>query len=80
MYQREALWSNFTSEVSGVQGSGNPPERAVKMSVGGLNALTGRKAEDPPPEGVQDYIRVGGDGGQQYVCIQSIFDVTPDPG
>lgn len=64
MYQREAMWTSFESQNSGLSGPRTPAERALKISVGGLNALTGRKAEDPSPEGVQDYMPVGGEGGQ----------------
>ena len=72
MYQREAMWSYFTSEISGIATAENPAERAVKVSVGGLNALAGRPAEDPAPEGVQDYIPVGGEGGQLYVIASGV--------
>ena len=61
MYQREALWANFKTISTNNRTSA---ERAVKISVGGLNALTGRKAEDPVPSNVQDYLPIGGANGQ----------------
>jgi hypothetical protein len=57
MYQREAMWMSF-----------KPARRycryAVKISVGGVNALTGLP-QNQSVEGKQDYIVVGGDNGQK---------------
>ena len=55
MYQREAMWMSFN--VPNKQGV------AVKISVGGVNALTGL------PQNVsatlkQDYLAIGGQNGQ----------------
>jgi hypothetical protein len=55
MYQREAMWMSFTptSEESS----------AVKISVGGVNALTGLR-QNETANGTQDYLAVGGKQGQ----------------
>ncbi|KAH8799279.1 hypothetical protein DL96DRAFT_1477043, partial [Flagelloscypha sp. PMI_526] len=58
LFQREALWISISD--------GNRPSFctracAIKISVGGINALTGYGQDDEPPEGVQDYVV----GGQQ---------------
>ena len=55
MYQREALWVNFTHPYDN-------KGYAVKISVGGVNALTGGPRDQPPPEGKQDYLAVAKDG------------------
>ena len=57
MYQREAMWMSF--ECSSFWGS-----YAVKISVGGVNALTGLP-QNQSVEGKQDYIVVGGNNGQK---------------
>ncbi|KAJ6481681.1 hypothetical protein C8R45DRAFT_309655 [Mycena sanguinolenta] len=48
LFQREALWMSI---------SGGPC--AIKISVGGINAITGGKRDEKPPDGLQDYV-VGG--------------------
>lgn len=48
MYQREALWLNFSHQAN--------VSNAMKVSVGGINALTGRKKGERSKAGVQDYI------------------------
>ncbi|KAF7366532.1 Ubiquitin-like domain-containing protein [Mycena sanguinolenta] len=48
LFQREALWMSI---------GGGPC--AIKISVGGINAITGGKREEKPPDGMQDYV-VGG--------------------
>ncbi|KAJ7756989.1 hypothetical protein B0H16DRAFT_1721456 [Mycena metata] len=48
LFQREALWMS-------IKGS----DCAIKLSVGGINAITGGKRDEKPPHGVQDYV-VGG--------------------
>jgi hypothetical protein len=57
MYQREAMWMSF-----------EPARKywsyAVKISVGGVNALTGLP-QNQSVVGKQDYIVVGGDNGQK---------------
>jgi hypothetical protein len=57
MYQREAMWMSF--EPARKFGS-----YAVKISVGGVNALTGLP-QDQAVEGKQDYIVIGGANGQK---------------
>jgi hypothetical protein len=57
MYQREAMWMSFESAWK--FGS-----YAVKISVGGVNALTGLP-QNQTVEGKQDYIVVGGANGQE---------------
>jgi len=56
MYQREAMWMSFNSTKP----------CAIKISVGGINALTGTK-QNALSEGKQDYLPVGGKNGQLYV-------------
>jgi len=58
MYQREAMWMSF--EQAGYGDSSH----AVKISVGGINALTGLP-QNQRVEGKQDYVVVGGDNGQK---------------
>lgn len=58
MYQREALWTSFNSTRP------RDEQFAVKVSVGGINALTGHSAENPTPPGVQDYLAIGGPNEQ----------------
>lgn len=48
MYQREALWLRFTHELSACN--------AMKISVGGINALTGTSKHEGGQPGVQDYL------------------------
>ena len=55
MYQREAMWVNFTRPI-------DKRGYAVKVSVGGVNALTGTPRDKPPPNGKQDYLAVDKDG------------------
>ena len=58
MYQREAMWISFQLN------SPDPPRSyAVKISVGGINALTGLP-QDEPSKDKQDYLIVGGPNGQ----------------
>jgi hypothetical protein len=60
MYQREAMWMSF-EPASAWQGG---LSYAVKISVGGVNALTGLP-QNQTVEGKQDYIVVGGANGQK---------------
>ena len=55
MYQREAMWMSFNAPVGrGV---------AAKISVGGVNALTGLpQSVSATPK--QDYLPIGGQNGQ----------------
>lgn len=55
MYQREAMWMSFR------QNTGN---YAVRISVGGVNALTGLSRYERAPEGVQDYLAINRTSGQ----------------
>ncbi|KAK7001049.1 hypothetical protein R3P38DRAFT_3052767 [Favolaschia claudopus] len=48
LYQREALWISIGGEHC-----------AIKVSVGGINAITGTKRDEKPPNNLQDYV-VGG--------------------
>ena len=48
MYQREALWLNFKHQPN--------VSNAMKVSVGGINALTGAKKGEAGKAGVQDYL------------------------
>jgi hypothetical protein len=56
MYQREAMWMSFEPVSNG--GS-----FAVKISVGGVNALTGLP-QNVSAAGKQDYLPIGGASGQ----------------
>lgn len=55
MYQREAMWMSFESTGGSY---------AVKISVGGVNTLTGLP-QNQSVEGKQDYVVVGGVNGQK---------------
>ncbi|TDL20728.1 ubiquitin-domain-containing protein [Rickenella mellea] len=57
MYQREAMWMAFKTDSS---------DRAVKVSVGGINALTGYP-QNSPGNGKQDYLAVKLNGGQLWL-------------
>ena len=62
MYQREAMWMSFNVPGERGSASGGGPV-AAKISVGGVNALTGL------PQNVsatlkQDYLPIGGQNGQ----------------
>ena len=59
MYQREAMWMSFESIYPRKDISS-----AVKISVGGVNALTGLP-QNQSVEGKQDYVVVGGVNGQK---------------
>jgi hypothetical protein len=59
MYQREAMWMSFEPASQKYSES-----YAVKISVGGVNALTGLP-QNQSVEGKQDYIVVGGANGQE---------------
>jgi hypothetical protein len=59
MYQREAMWMSFSSPYGGSSES----SFAVKISVGGVNALTGLSQKENAI-GKQDYLAVGGRNGQ----------------
>ncbi|KAJ6481744.1 hypothetical protein C8R45DRAFT_1215572 [Mycena sanguinolenta] len=48
LFQREALWIGIGGERC-----------AIKISVGGINAITGGKRDEKPPNGLQDYV-IGG--------------------
>lgn len=54
MYQREAMWMSFESRQQ---------PSAIKVSVGGINALTGLN-QNSESNGKQDYVAVNLDGGQ----------------
>ena len=56
MYQREAMWMSFKPNYQSLC--------AVKISVGGVNALTGLP-QNQSVEGKQDYVVVGGANGQK---------------
>jgi hypothetical protein len=58
MYQREAMWMSFSRSYDGSSES-----FAVKISVGGVNALTGLSQKENAI-GKQDYLAVGGRNGQ----------------
>jgi hypothetical protein len=60
MYQREAMWMSF-SPPYGPESSES--SFAVKISVGGVNALTGLSQRENAI-GKQDYLAVGGRNGQ----------------
>ena len=57
MYQREAMWMSFS------HGSVSSESFAVKISVGGVNVLTGLSQKENAI-GKQDYLAVGGKNGQ----------------
>lgn len=48
MFQREALWMRFEHDSFACN--------AMKVSVGGINALTGALKGEPGKPGVQDYL------------------------
>lgn len=48
MYQREALWLKFSHSRDACN--------AIKVSVGGINALTGAPKNEMGKPGVQDYL------------------------
>jgi len=58
MYQHEAMWMSFLSVDNG--------SHAVKISVGGINALTGL-SQNETVRGKQDYVVVGGRNGQKWL-------------
>lgn len=69
MYQREAMWISFSAIKP----------CAVKVSVGGINALTGTPRDKSTP-GTQDYLALGPDNqysqlydGFLYCSIQRIL-------
>ncbi|KAH8834331.1 hypothetical protein DL96DRAFT_1580212 [Flagelloscypha sp. PMI_526] len=45
LFQREALWISISGEPC-----------AIKISIGNINAITGGKRDEEPPQGVQDYV------------------------
>ena len=55
MYQREALWLSFLRDST---------DCAVKISVGGVNALTGLPQDQIAPPKIQDYVPVNETNGQ----------------
>jgi hypothetical protein len=55
MYQREAMWMSFTPA--------NQRASAVKISVGGVNALTGLP-QNESANGKQDYLAINQKDGQ----------------
>ncbi|KAF9236671.1 hypothetical protein BU15DRAFT_76769 [Melanogaster broomeanus] len=57
MYQREAMWMSFNLQ--------NAYPVAVKISVGGVNALTGLP-QNVRAKGKQDYLPIGGGHGQLW--------------
>ena len=60
MYQREAMWMSFKNAHNRHDSN---PSFAVKVSVGGVNALTGLSQKENS-KGKQDYLAVGGKNGQ----------------
>ncbi|GBE89383.1 hypothetical protein SCP_1600440 [Sparassis crispa] len=58
LYQREAMWISFDTGYSRTA--------AVKISVGGVNALTGLPM-DAPSVGTQDYLAIKPEGGQSWI-------------
>lgn len=58
MYQREAMWMSFKPAYNL-----SLPSFAVKISVGGVNALTGLSQRENTI-GKQDYLAIGGINGQ----------------
>jgi hypothetical protein len=62
MYQREAMWMSFKPRNNPFE-NGSLPSFAVKISVGGVNALTGLSQRESTT-GKQDYLAVGGKDGQ----------------
>ena len=58
MYQREAMWMSFKPAYTL-----SPSPFAVKISVGGVNALTGLSQRENTI-GKQDYLAIGGINGQ----------------
>ncbi|TFY61138.1 hypothetical protein EVJ58_g4686 [Rhodofomes roseus] len=60
MYQREAMWISFSHPY------GTGQHHAVKVSVGGVNALTG-KPQDMYSEGHQDYLAINNNSGQLWL-------------
>lgn len=58
MYQREAMWISF-HQSNFDQGA----RYAVKISVGGIHALTGL-AQHESAKGKQDYLAIGGENTQ----------------
>lgn len=63
MYQREAMWMSF-QPATRYRSSYGYRSYAVKISVGGVNVLTGLP-QNQSVEGKQDYIVVGGVNGQK---------------
>ena len=53
MYQREAMWMSFKTALNS----------AIKISVGGVNVLTGLSQKETT-KGKQDYLAIGGKNGQ----------------
>lgn len=57
-------------------------EYALKVSVGGVNALTGHPRTEVRNDGKQDYVVVNSSGGQPYVyltlayCMCMILAIT----
>ena len=60
MYQREAMWMSFSTTPNG---GSSETSFAVKIYVGGVNALTGLSQKENAI-GKQDYLAVGGRNGQ----------------
>ncbi|KII88774.1 hypothetical protein PLICRDRAFT_176316 [Plicaturopsis crispa FD-325 SS-3] len=58
MYQREAMWMSFKPEDASC---------AVKISVGGLNALTGLPQNEPSKGKQQDYLAINDKNGQLWL-------------
>ena len=68
MYQREAMWISF----------GTIRNCAVKVSVGGVNALTGL-SQSVSEQGKQDYLALSkSDYGQ--LCVTCLNKSNPTPG
>ena len=72
MYQREAMWMSFKPRNNPFQvDNGSLPSFAVKISVGGVNALTGL-SQSERATGKQDYLAVGGKNGQLWVFLKRL--------
>lgn len=72
MWQREALWIDFDS--SRMNSFGGPSQKyAVRVFVGKINAVSGLKMGEEPPEGEeqkQDYIVLPGQEWLDGICVE----------
>jgi len=71
MYQREVMWMSFQLR------NHSRDLCAVKISVGGVNALTGLP-QNVSAKGKQDYLPIGGENGQLWLDgISTSLGVNP---